>query len=292
MPTAIAVTSADLVLPPTDHQTPTATVLQGPGTQSLDAALTEMNVTLERHGYVVALYPASISAAHERRLHTVRSVLETDRIALLKLDLPPLGIAVLTRQLCQLSVCDFSAGVVASAARLLSHYVYAGALLNSVTKLDRIPVSLKSHAKSWLPGTQFAVMANPEPQLIKVGGKAGGEETLSGPEFSTQLAVAHGQLSSPWVTETLAPGWQVQSVQEVELPAGSSTWWGTSKLVEFAAFLPDISVLYQLVSSVRREQCHWCGIQLIGDRCGFCSAPVAPAENPLHAAGVLNRGST
>ncbi|MFI0979723.1 hypothetical protein ACH4SP_22320 [Streptomyces sp. NPDC021093] len=288
MPTAIAVTSADLVLPPTDHQTPAAILLQGPDTQSLDDALAEMTVTLERHGHVVALYPASISAAHERRLHTVRSVLETDRIALLKLDLPPLGIAVLTRQLRQLSVCDFSAGVVASAARLLSHYVYAGALLNSVTKLDRIPVSLKSHAKSWMPGTQFAVTANPEPQLIKVGG----EETLSGPEFSTQLAIAHGQLSATWVTETLAPGWQVQGIQEVELPAGSSTWWGTSKLVEFAAFLPDISVLYQLVSSVRREQCHWCGIQLIGDRCGFCSAPVAPAENQLHAAGVLNRGST
>ncbi|MFJ6695826.1 hypothetical protein ACIQM4_07110 [Streptomyces sp. NPDC091272] len=281
-------TSADLVLPPTDHQTPTAILLQGPGAQSLDAALAEMNVTLERHGYVVALYPASLPAAHERRLHTVRSVLETDRIALLKLDLPPLGIAVLARQLRQLSVCDFSAGVIASAARLLSHYVYAGALLSSVTKLDRVPVTLKSHAKSWMPGAQFAVAANPEPQLIKVGG----EESLTGPEFSTRLAVAQGQLTSPWVTETLAAGWQVQGVEETGLPAGSPAWWGTSKLIEFAAFLPDISVLYQLVSSVRREQCHWCGIQLIGDRCGFCSAPVAPAENAPRAAGALNRGST
>jgi hypothetical protein len=282
------VTSADLVLPPNDQQTPTAAVLQPPQAQSLDAALAEMNVLLERHGYVVALYPASIPAAHERRMHAIRSVLETDRIALLKLDLPPLGIAVLARQLRQLSVCDFSAGVVASAARLLSHYVYAGALLGSVTKLDRIPVSLKAHAKSWMPGAQFAVLANPEPQLIKLGG----EEALNGPEFATQLAFARGQSASPWVTETLAPGWQVQSAHEVELPAASPAWWGTAKLIEFAAFLPDISVLYQLVSSVRREQCHWCGIQLIGDRCGFCSAPVAPAENQLRVAGVLNRGST
>lgn len=289
MPTAIAVTSADLVLPPSDQQTPTAAVLQPPDAQSLDAALAEMNVLLERHGYVVALYPASIPAAHERRMHAVRSVLETDRIALLKLDLPPLGIAVLARQLRQLSICDFSAGVVASAARLLSHYVYAGALLGSVTKLDRIPVSLKAHAKSWMPGAQFAVLANPEPQLIKLGG---GDDTLSGPEFATHLAFARGQLSSTWVTETLAPGWQIQSAHEVELPAASPTWWGTAKLIEFAAFLPDISVLYQLVSSVRREQCHWCGIQLIGDRCGFCSAPVAPAERPSHAAIALNRGST
>ncbi|WP_433545960.1 hypothetical protein ACQPZG_12965 [Streptomyces sp. CA-294286] len=287
MPTAIAVTSADLVLPPTDPQTPTAAVLQAPGTQSLDEALASMNTLLERHGHVVALYPASIPAAHERRMHAVRSVMETDRIALLKIDLPPLGIAVLARQLRQLSVCDFSAGVVASAARLLSHYVYAGALLSSVAKLDRIPVSLKSHAKSWMPGSQFAVLANPRPQLVKLGG----EDTLAGPEFATQLAFARGQHASDWVSETLAPGWQVQRAQEVDLPAASPAWWGTTKLVEFAAFLPEISVLYQLVSSVRREQCHWCGIQLIGDRCGFCSAPVAPSENHPHAAGVLHRGS-
>ncbi|MGW1880850.1 hypothetical protein [Streptomyces sp. NPDC001970] len=287
MPTAIAVTSADLVLPPTDHQTPTAALLHAPGDQPLDAALADMAVLLEQHGYVIALYPASITAAHERRLHTVRSVLESSRIALLKLDLPPLGVAVLVRQLRQLSICDFGAGVVASAARLLSHYIYAGAVLNSVTRLDRVPVSLKSHAKSWVPGSQFGVLATPNPQLIKIGG---GE--LVGPEFATQLLVAKGQLQTDWVTSTLAPGWRVQGVQESALPGDSPKWWGTAKVVEFAAFLPDISVLYQLVSSVRREVCSWCGIELIGDRCGFCSAPLAPPENQTHAPGVLNQGAS
>ncbi|MET7618300.1 hypothetical protein [Streptomyces sp. NPDC005408] len=286
MPTAIAVTSADLVLPPTDHQTPTAALLHSPDAQPLDAALADMTVLLEQHGYVIALYPATIPVAHERRLHTVRSVLESDRIAYLKLDLPPLGVAVLVRQLRQLSICDFSAGVVASAARLLSHYIYAGALLNSVTRLDRVPVSLKSHAKSWVPGSQFAVLANPNPQLVKIGA---GE--LTGPQFGTQLLVGKGQLQSEWVSSTLAPAWQVQGLQETALPSDSPRWWGTSRLIEFAAYLPDISVLYQLVSSVRREVCTWCGIELIGDRCGFCSAPLAHAENQTHTTGVLNQGA-
>ncbi|WP_046502031.1 hypothetical protein [Streptomyces odonnellii] len=286
MPTAIAVTSPDLVLPPTDHQTPTAALLQSPDAQPLDAALADMQVLVEQHGYVIGLYPASIPAAHERRLHTVRSMLESDRIALLKLDLPPLGVAVLVRQLRQLSICDFSAGIVASAARLLSHYIYSGALLNSVTKLDRVPVSLKSHAKSWVPGSQFGVLANPEPQLIKIGN---GE--LTGPDFGTQLMVGKGQLQSDWVTSTLAPAWRVQGIQESALPSDSPRWWGTSKMIEFAAFLPDISVLYQLVSSVRREVCSWCGIELIGDRCGFCSAPVNPPENQGRATGVQNQGA-
>lgn len=302
VPTAIAVTSADLVLPPTDPQTPTAALLQAPDAQPLEAALVDMSVMLEQHGYVVAVYPASLPVAHEHRLHTVRSMLETDRLALLKLDLPPLATGVLVRQLRQLSICDFSAGVVASAARLLSHYIHAGALLNSVTKLDRVPVSLKSHAKSWMPGTHFGVLANPNPELIKIGSGgagtgagtgvgAGAGAGLTGPEFSTQLLVGKGNLVSDWVTGTLAPAWQVQGVQETALPADSPRWWGTAKMIEFAAFLPDISVLYQLVASVRRERCPWCGIELIGDRCGFCSAPLTPPENRSRAVGVLNQGS-
>ncbi|MFC8918273.1 hypothetical protein ACGF5F_02700 [Streptomyces sp. NPDC047821] len=274
MPTAIAVTSADLVLPPTDHQTPTAALLPHPDAQPLDAAVADMQVMVEQHGYVVALYPASLPAAHERRLHTVRSVLESDRIALLKLDLPPLGVAVLVRQLRQLSVCDFGAGVLASAARLLAHYVYAGALLHSVTRLDRVPVGLKSHAKSWVPGSQFGVLASPAPQLVRIGTG----EQLAGPEFGTHLLVARGQSTSAWVTESLAPAWRVQSVVDGSLPSESPKWWGTAKLIEFAAYLPDISILYQLVASVRREICSWCGIDLIGDRCGFCSAPLVPPE--------------
>ncbi|WP_344179877.1 hypothetical protein [Streptomyces albidochromogenes] len=344
MPTAIAVTSADLVLPPTDQQTPTAALLHAPDEQPLEAALVDMHVMLERYGYVVAVYPASVPVAHERRLHTLRSMLETDRLALLKLDLPPLGIAVLVRQLRQLSICDFSPGVVASAARLLSHYIYAGALLNSVTKLDRVPVSLKSHAKSWMPGTQFGVLANPNPQLVKITssgtapsrpGQGAGHRSrtsnaststtisssstttststsaststspstalsvpdpsaragLAGPGFATQLLVGRGTLASDWVTGTLAPAWQVSGVHETALPADSPRWWGTAKMIEFAAYLPDISVLYQLVASVRREKCHWCGVELIGDRCGFCSAPLTPPENQSRAAGVLNQGS-
>ncbi|MEU8561191.1 hypothetical protein AB0C45_06840 [Streptomyces cyaneofuscatus] len=277
-------TSADLVLPPTDQQTPTAALLQAPEAQVLELAIGDMHLLLEQHGYVIALYPSGIRPEHERRLHSIRSVLESDRIALVKVDLPPLGVAVLVRQLRQLSICDFSPGVVASAARLLSHYIYAGALLNSVAKLDRVPVSLKSHARSWVPGSQFAVLAGPEPQLIKVGPAA---EPLAGPEFRTHLLLAQGQLQSDWVQETLAPAWKVQAVHDTRLPADSARWWGTGRLVEFAAHLPDLSVLYQLVSSVRRERCHWCEMELIGDRCAFCSAPLAAPENRRPAGGVL-----
>ena len=291
MPTAIAVTAADLVLPPTDQQTPTAVALQAPGDQPLELAVAEMQVLQEQFGYVVVVYPASLPLAFVRRLHTVRSILESDRVALVETDLPPLGLAVLVRQLRQLSVCDFSPGVVAASARLLAHYIYAGALLNSVTRLDRVPVSLKTHAKSWVPGSQFGVVAAPQPQLVKIGP----ETTLTGPEYATQLTVARGQLQSDWVTTTLAPAWRVQGIHEAPLPAESARWWGTGKLVEFAAHLMDLSVIHQLVSSVRRENCHWCGMELIGDRCCFCAAPLPPRpprENQRRTSGVPTGGTS
>lgn len=158
-------------------------------------------------------------------------------------------------------------------------------------------MSLKSHAKSWVPGAQFAVLANPRPQLIKVG-----QEELPGPEFGTRLLVAAGQPPSDWVTAELAPAWRAQGVATVPLPEESARWWGTSRIAEFAAGLYDVSVLYQLVSSVRREECHWCGLELIGDRCGFCAAPLPPppSSNELPATATravssvraLPRGAT
>ncbi|MGW9284929.1 hypothetical protein ACWGSA_22685, partial [Streptomyces diastaticus] len=278
MPTAVAVTSPELVLPSPDRHTPPAAVLRstGPGERGggLEQTLTEIHTLVEHHGHVLVVHPAAAPSALVHRLHAARAALETDRLALVGVDLPPLGTALLALQLRQLSICDFSPGVLASAARLLAHYLHAGAVLGSVARLDQVPVGLKAHAKSWLPGSQFAVVARPEPQLVRLGGDQ--DPRLEGPGFPTRLVVAEGGLPAERVTGALARAWRVREVTHARLPAASPGWWGTAKLTEFAAAIPDISVLYQLVSSVRREECHWCGLELIGDRCAFCAAPLPP----------------
>ncbi|WP_030326620.1 hypothetical protein [Streptomyces sp. NRRL B-3229] len=279
VPTAIAVTGADMALPAQDERTLPAVVLDGLDRQPLDHSLAALQTLIDQHGHVIVVYSRAVPPAVDQRLRTVRSLLESDRIALFQPDLPPLGIAVLARQLRQLASCDLSPGVLASAGRLLTHYLHAGALLGSVARLDRVPVGLKSHAKSWVPGSQFAVLAHPQPQLVRIAPDA----TLAGPEFATSMLVARGQLQSDWVSGDLATSWRIQGLREAPLPAESAEWWGTSKLIEFCTFLPDLSVLYQLVTSVRQNICHWCGIDVIGDRCVFCSAtaPVAPVPE-LH----------
>ncbi|MFF4020396.1 hypothetical protein [Streptomyces sp. NPDC001843] len=276
MPTAIAVTSADMALPPQDERTVPAVVLRDLDQRPIEDALAELQALVEQHGHVIVVSSRAVPEGVTRRLHTLRSLMESDRIALFRPELPPLGIAVLARQLRQLASCDLSPGVLASAGRLLTHYIHAGAVLGSVARLDRVPVDLKAHAKSWMPGSQFAVVAHPEPQLVRVGPDA----TLSGPEFSTWMLVAKGQLQSEWVGGTLAKSWGVHGLREAPLPAESPAWWGTGKVIEFCSHLADLSVLYQLVTSVRRGSCHWCGIDVIGDRCVFCSASPPVHEPP------------
>ncbi|MDT0310349.1 hypothetical protein RM780_25865 [Streptomyces sp. DSM 44917] len=287
MTIAIAVTSADLVLPPTDQHTPGAHVLSPPAAQDFPAALAEFSTLLGSHGHVIAVYPTTTPLPYVQRLHAVRAMLESDRIALLPSALPPLGTAVLVRQLRQLSACDFTPGVLGASARLLAHYIYAGALLASARGLERIPVALPAATHGGRPPAgPCAVLAGPTPQLVR----ADGDATLSGPQFSTALTYAAGPgPGSDWVTQRLARQWQVQAVHPVPMPAESAQWWATGKLVEFAAAIPDVSPLYQMVSSMRQEACHWCGLTLIGDRCAFCSAPVAPPERAPRALGTTRR---
>ncbi|MET9148724.1 hypothetical protein [Streptomyces sp. NPDC004042] len=266
-----------MALPAQDERTVPAAVLGDLAREPLERTLDGIRTLLDQHPHLIVVYSRALPAGAERRLHTVRSLLESDRIALYRSDLPPLGVAVLARQLRQLASCDLGPGVLASAARLLTHYVHCGAVLNSVTRLDRVPVDLKAHARSWVPGSQFGVLAHPQPQLVRVGPEA----VLAGPDFATWMLVAKGQLQSDWIGGHLAPAWRTLGLREAALPAESATWWGTRKLIEFCGYLPDLSVLYQLVASVRQSVCHWCGIDVIGDRCVFCSAaPPDPGERP------------
>nr|WP_225837247.1 hypothetical protein [Streptomyces sp. NK08204] len=285
MPTAIAVTSADMALPPQDERTMPAVVLADLDRRPLEHTLTELQGVIEQHGYVVVVCSQATPEPVVRRLHTLRSLLESDRVAVFRPGLPPLGIAVLARQLRQLASCDLTPGVLASAGRLLTHYIHAGAVLGSVARLDRVPVGLKAHAKSWLPGSQFAVLAHPEPQLVRI---APGAATLKGPDFSTWMLVAKGQLQTDWLAG-LAKEWGVQGLREAPLPAESPLWWGTGRAVEFCSYLADLPVLYQLVTSVRQSTCHWCGIDVIGDRCVFCSATPPPAHEPPAARALEQR---
>ncbi|WP_269853522.1 hypothetical protein [Streptomyces sp. RPT161] len=275
MSTVIGVTSEDMLLPALAQHSPSAVVLPAPGQQPLEQALTETWAALEAVGHLVVVVPASLPAEHRIRLHSLRSLLESDRMALVEVDLPPLALALLAHQLRQIAQYDLGPGVIASAARLLAHYLHAGAVLGSVARLDRVEVGLGSHLKSWMPGARFAVLATPEARLEPLTDAL----RLPGPNYATHLAFGSHGFADDWVRGRLGQDWNCQYVCEVPLPAQSARWWGTGKLAEFTAYIADVGVLYQLVSSAHREPCRWCGLELVGDRCAFCEAGPAPAAD-------------
>ncbi|MEU6170975.1 hypothetical protein ABZ832_03520 [Streptantibioticus parmotrematis] len=276
MSTVIGVTSKDLLLPAPDQHTPAGLVLPAPDQQPLDQALSTAWAALEAVGHLVVLVPAGLPDEHRRRLHAIRSLLETDRMALVEVDLPPLALALLAQQLRQISRYDLGPGVLASAARLLAHYLHAGAVLSSVTGLDRLEVGLGPHLRSWLPGARFAVLAAPTATLTTLGPHT----RLPGPDYPTHLALAAHGLADEWVRSRLGPEWNCGHVREFALPQDSARWWGTARLVEFAAYIEDVGVLYQLVTSAHRAHCRCCGLELVGDRCAFCACPATePAEH-------------
>ena len=267
MPSVITVSADDLALP-------------------LEEQVMRTSAALEAYGHVVALAPEDPADPARRRMHTVRSALEGDRIAIVPLALPPLGRTLLGEQLRQLSGTDLGPGVLAGAARLLSYYLHSGALLASVSKLDRVPVSVGTHVKSLVPGRHFAVVAHPEPYL----GEADAEHVPPGPGYQTQLAVAGTGVDPGWITGPLAAAWHTQHLREIPLPSDSAAWWGTSRLVEFAAYIADVGMLYQLVTSVRRDTCTWCGLEVIGDQCMFCATRLGERGTPAkHAAAAPAR---
>ncbi|WP_329135918.1 hypothetical protein OG552_23180 [Streptomyces sp. NBC_01476] len=268
MPSVITVTTDDLALP-------------------LEEQVMRTSAALDAYGHLVALAPADPADPARRRMHTVRSALEADRIAIVPLTLPPLAVSLLGEQLRQLAGTDLGPGVLAGAARLLSYYLYSGALLGSVAKLDRVPVGVGSHVRSLVPGRHFAVIAHPEPYLAE----ADTEHLPPGPGYQTQLALAGNALDPGWITGPLAGAWRSQHLREVPLPPDSAAWWGTSKLVEFTAYIADVGMLYQLVTSVRRDTCTWCGLEVIGDQCLFCSTRLGERATPAKHAAAAPAGT-
>ncbi|SFF46998.1 hypothetical protein SAMN05216251_11581 [Actinacidiphila alni] len=262
MPSVITVTSDDSAVP-------------------LEEQVTRTSAALDAYGHIVALAPADPTDPARRRIHTVRSALEADRIAIVPSALPPLAVTLLAEQLRQLSGTDLGPGVLAGAARLLTYYLHSGALLGSVARLDRVPVGVGTHVKSLVPGRHFAVVAHPEPYL----GEAAPDSVPPGPGYQTQLAIAGKGVDPGWITGPLATAWRSQYLREVPLPTDSARWWGTGKLVEFTAYIADVGMLYQLVTSVRRDTCTWCGLEVIGDQCLFCATRLGDRTAPAkHAA--------
>jgi hypothetical protein len=240
---------------------------------------------------VLVLYPAWRSTAAKRVIQLARAMLDSDRIAGVSLDLPPLAFSLVADQLAYLAQ-HVSPGLLASLAHRLPQEVLAGAWVNSVAKLEHIHTSLGKHMTSYLPGTGFMVAAAPQPSVHRITSSQPVAQLAYRPVDPVLMLVAHEDESgADWLKGKLAPALGPQSLNQVGAQPLSADFWGTKKYVEFVAFSGHPHALQYAVRATPCRPCPWCEEPTALPTCPFCLMVQPIPQAPQQGAAPLPTGS-
>lgn len=215
------------------------------------------------------------------RVHTVRSLLETDRVAVHVTELPPLAASVQTALAAALASFAPTAGALAAALEALEEQLLVLAWVGSVAGLRHPAVSLLHHARSALPWSSFGVGLQPEPFVQPLG--RGLEELPLAPlEESIELLVAPTESADlGWILDEVVPALGGVGVRQIPATLHGAAWWGTSRLVEAVGVPTDLEALADAVMPRRVVPCRWCGEPIATPPCPFCGdagSGAAPAR--------------
>ncbi|MFC9972708.1 hypothetical protein ACFVH6_17645 [Spirillospora sp. NPDC127200] len=280
---------------PTTNVIPTPTV-RVPDSAAPDALAVFLDHTAEalrQRGAVLMLYPAWRSAEAVRMLRHVRGVLNSDRIAGVPVDLPPLALSILADQLTFIAP-HVRAGVLASVVPLLARRIYAGAWLNSVAKFERARTAFGQHMFSYVPRTGFVAVMGEQPVVHRVTSSQPLPRIDLRPVEPVLMYAADAGGNAGWLRERLQPELRVASLTLVAGQPLASEYWGTKKYTEFAAFSGHPQDMPRALQEVRHQPCPWCGEPVGLEICPFCTrvqprdeatvsapAPMAPAPAPM-----------
>ncbi|MGI5167402.1 hypothetical protein ACQEU3_23945 [Spirillospora sp. CA-253888] len=283
---------------PTTNVIPTPTV-RVPDSAAPDALALFLDHTAEalrQRGAVLMLYPAWRSAEAVRMLRHVRGVLNSDRIAGVPVDLPPLALSILADQLTFIAP-HVRAGVLASVVQPLARRIYAGAWLNSVAKFERARTGFGQHMFSYVPRTGFVAVMGEQAVVHRVTSSQPLPRIDLRPVEPVLMYAADAGGNTGWLRERLQPELRVASLTLVAGQPLASEYWGTKKYTEFAAFSGHPQDMPQALQEVRHQPCPWCGEPVGLEICPFCTrvqprdeatvsapAPTAPVPAPMASA--------
>lgn len=245
---------------------------------------------LHQRKAVLALYPAWRSTEGKRFVQLARGTLDTDRVAGIPLNLPPLALSLVADQLAYVAQ-HVSPGLLASLAYRLPYEILAGAWVNSVAKLEHIQTSLRKHVTSYLPGTGFMVAAAPYEVVHRITTGDPIARVSFRPADPVLMLAAREDGDAEWLQQTFQPALGATSMTFVQAQPLSSEFWGTKKYVEFVAFSGHPYALQNAIRATPCRPCPWCGESIALDTCPFCAmvqpAPhvdqVRPEEGPAGA---------
>lgn len=234
---------------------------------------------------VLACYPSWAEEPVRRRVQELRNALDTTRLVHVPLAAPPLAGAVITALAGVLAARLSGAELLHTIHHLDRRMVVPAAFLGSVSRLAHGAPTLTQHARSLLPGARFVAVGAPDPEV----------RSLRRSEFHLPLPDRPGHFvlqvaphdAEPdvvaRVTEHLGGRFDVRRAEPT--PSGPS-YWGTTKLVEFALHPADPDAVVSSAASTAPDlACHWCSELVAGPTCPFCGMHLQSSPSPIASAG-------
>jgi hypothetical protein len=203
------------------------------------------------------------------RVRTIRSLLQTDRVAIHITDLPPLATSVLAALTAALAPLAVSAGALAGAIDQIADELLVLAWAGSVAGLRHPGVSLLDHARSALPWSSFAVGLQPESFVQPTS--AADELPLAPPEQPIELLVAPEEDADlDWIVDVVAPALGGVGIRQIPATLHGAEWWGTTRLAEMVGVPTSIEALAAATLPRAVSPCVWCGEPIGAAPCPFC----------------------
>jgi hypothetical protein len=247
-----------------------------PAPNDFDRLIDTVKSGLRDSGHVIALYPEYAAEPLLARLETVRTALNTSKLAPYGTRLPPLAGAGLTSLASAVAPYIKAPGVLFAALPNLETELVVLAWLGSVSRLHTPSPSMGQHIMSMWPTSAFAVSFWPEP-TVKTLRK--NDRTLSLPTTfrPMMLATAPRDGADPtWVEEVILPGLGMPPTVRFDPTPLGPRWWGTPRLVEAVAYPVDVPVIARRITqSLSPFLCRWCGDAIATRHCPFCGLDVA-----------------
>lgn len=203
------------------------------------------------------------------RVRMVRSLLDSDRVAIHVTDLPPLAASVLAALTAALVPLAPSAGALAGAIETIGDELVVLAWAGSVAGLRHPGVSLLDHARSALPWSAFGVGLQPESFVTPIS--AGEELPLGPPAYPLELLVApEEEADLDWILDVVSPTLGGVEIRQIPPTLHGAEWWGTTRLAEVVGVPVRIESLAQATLPHSVSPCPWCGEPIAAAPCPFC----------------------
>ncbi len=249
-----------------------------PGKEDLRDLFEAIAGPLRRDDAVIVVVGDWLPDETLRGVHTVRSLLQTDRVAVHVTDLPPLAAGVLAALAAALAPLAPAAGVLASGLGAVGEQLHVLAWTGSVAGLQHPRVSMLHHARSLVPGSAFGVGLQPEPFVQPLSRKHA-EVPLDVPDHPLELLVAPAERGDlTWILEVVSPALGGVPVREIPATMHGPDWWGTSRLVEAVGVPSSLEWMAQTAFAGTIAPCLWCGEPILAAPCPFCREALSPAS--------------